>query len=52
MLNTGILPEKIKITKIIPVYKKEDDTLFANYRPISLLPTVYKIFEKTIFKQL
>ncbi len=52
MLNTGIFPEKLKIAKIIPVHKKEDDTLFTNYRPISLLPTISKIFETIIFKQL
>ncbi len=52
MLNTGIFSEKLNIAKIIPVYKKEDDTLFTNYRPKSLLPTVSKIFENVIFKQL
>ncbi len=51
MLNTGIFPDKLKIVKIIPILKK-DETLFTNYRPISLLPAISKIFEKVIFKQL
>ncbi len=46
MLTTGSFAEKLKIAKIIPVYKKEDDTHFTNYRPISLLPTISKIFEQ------
>ncbi len=52
MLNTVISPDKLKIAKIIPVYKKEDNTFFTNYRPISLLPTMSKLVEKNIFKQL
>ncbi len=32
--------------------KKDDQTQFANYRPISFLPTISKIFERVIFKQL
>ncbi len=50
MLNTGIFPDKLKIAKISPIHKKEDDALFTNYRPISLLPAISKIFEKVIFK--
>ncbi len=49
VLNTAIFADKLNIAKIIPVYKKEDDTLFTNYRPISLLPTISKIFEKKYF---
>jgi hypothetical protein len=52
MLNSGIFPDKLKIAKIIPIYKKEEETLFNNYRPISLLPAISYIFEKIIFKQL
>ncbi len=52
MLNTGIFPDKLKIAKIIPIYKKDDETLFTNYTSISLLPTIFKIFEKVIFMQI
>ncbi len=49
---TRIFPEKLKIAKIITVYKKDDETVFTNYRPISLLPAISKVFEKVPFKQL
>ncbi len=52
MLNSGTFPNKLKIAKIVPIHKKDDETLFANYRSISLLPAISKIFEKVIFKQL
>ncbi len=51
MHNTGIFPNKQKIAKIIH-NTQENETLFTNYRPISLLPAIFKIFEKVIFKQL
>ncbi len=52
MINTRIFPDKLKIAKIIPIFKKDDETQFTNYRPISHLPTISKIFERVIFKQL
>ena len=35
-----------------PVYKKKDPTLAENYRPVSVLPTFSKVFERIIQKQL
>ena len=51
-LVTGIFPTKLKIAKVLPLYKKEDPTLRDNYRPVSLLPSISKVFEKIDFNQL
>ena len=37
-LDTGIIPDDLKIAKVIPIYKSSDPSLLKNYRPISLLP--------------
>ena len=47
-LTTGIFPDKKKIAKVQPIYKNEDQTLIQNYRPMSLLPSISKVFEKII----
>ena len=49
---TGIFPDLCKIAKVIPIFKKENELLCENYRPISLLPVFSKIIEKTIYIQL
>ena len=51
-LETGIFPNKLKISKIIPLFKNGDKLFMQNYRPISLLPVISKIFEKVVFHQL
>ena len=33
-----IVPEELKLAKVIPVYKGEDDQIIQNYKPISILP--------------
>ena len=52
MLTTGIFPDKLKIAKVIPLFKKGDKSIFSNYKPISLLPSISKLFEKVIYQQL
>ena len=52
MSKLGIFPDQLKILKVLPLYKKDDDSNFSNYRPISLLPSIYKIFEKAILEQI
>ncbi len=51
-LTTGIFPNKLKIAKVIPIHKKNSRKLVSNYRPISVLPVVSKVFETVIFDQL
>ena len=48
ILNTGVFPSQLKIAKVIPIFKKDDNNIFNNYRPILLLPVLSKVVEKVI----
>jgi len=48
---TGIVPENLKIAKVIPIYKKADADNFSNYRPVSVLPCFSKILERLVFNR-
>ena len=50
-LETGKVPDMIKIAKVIPIYKAKSPSLYTNYRPISLLPSISKIIEKVVHKR-
>ena len=51
-LRTGIFPNALKTAKITPIFKKGDPHVTDNYRPISLLPIISKVFEKVVFLQM
>ena len=51
-INTGVVPSAWKIARIIPIHKSGSTSDFDNYRPISVLPSVSKIIEKIVHKQL
>ena len=52
MLKTGNFPENLKLADIIPVFKKKNTLHKVNYRPVSVLPSISKVFEKLMQKQL
>ena len=37
-LNAGILPDKAKVAKVTPIFKKGGKSSNSNYRPMSVLP--------------
>ena len=51
-LNEGCFPNMWKLAHVIPIFKKGDKSLPSNYRPISLLSCVGKIFERVVFKHM
>ena len=46
------MKDELKLANVIPIFKKGDRSNCENYRPISILPTFSKIFEKIIFDQI
>ena len=50
--QTGIFPDRMKIAKVIPLYKANNKHHFTNYRPVSLLSQFSKILEKLFNKRL
>ena len=45
-------PKKLKIAKVILFFKKDDKLLMDNYRPVSLVTSISKVFEKVAHQQL
>ena len=51
-LTQGVFPEKLKIANVIPLYKTDYSMSFNNYRPVSLLCALSKIFEKVMYDRI
>ena len=48
-LSGGIFPSSSKIAKVVPLHKSGNKTNVNNYRPISVLPVLSKVFGRVVF---
>ena len=51
-IDSGIFPEKLKMGRVIPLYKEGAHNDVSNYRPITTLSVFSKIFEKHVHKRM
>ena len=51
-LLEGIFPQEMKLENVIPLSKSGDHELFNSYRPVSILCTLSKVFEKIMYSRL
>ena len=49
---SGIFPSNLKLADVTPAHKKGDRTDKSNYRPISILTNISKVFERLMFYQM
>ena len=50
-IKKGYFPQALKIAEIVPIFKKGNRENCCNYRPISILSSFAKIFEKCLHEQ-
>ena len=51
-METNIFPLEIAIEKVFPIFKAGDQSDEDNYRPISVIPSVGRVFERLIYEQM
>ena len=51
-IHEDYFPTKLKYANVIPLFKKNSNTDKSNYRPISILPSISKVFERSLFHQI
>ena len=51
-ISEGVFPKSLKSAEVIPIFKKGNKSEISNYRPISLLPPLSKIFERHLHNNL
>ena len=52
IIDQTILQSLLKLPDVTPVFKKGNPQSIKNYRPVSVLPNVSKIFERIMLKQI
>ena len=48
-LEEGIFPSQLKIANVLPLFNAEESFQFNNYRPVSLMCIISKVFEKLMY---
>ena len=51
-LCEGVFPKELKLARVIPLFKAEDAMLVNNYRPVSVLPLLSKLFERVMYNRI
>ena len=51
-IETKVFPDDLKIRKVTPIFKSERKDDLNNYHPITVLPTVERVMERLIYKQI
>ena len=51
-LQTGVFPDIFKVARVQPILKSGEKTNVSNFRPISILCVLSKVFEKNIHKHI
>ena len=50
-LIQGVVPDDLKSARVIPLFKKNDKTEVSNFRPVSILCILSKVFERVVYDQ-
>ena len=50
--NNNFYPNSLKTADVTPIHKAKEQFLPKNYRPVSLIPTISKLFERNMFNQI
>jgi exonuclease III len=51
-VQEGQFPANMKLGKMVPIYKKGNRKELANYRPVTILPVLSKVFERMVYNRL
>ena len=50
-LVQGVVPDDFKSARVVPLCKKSDKARVGNYRPVSILMIISKVFERVVYDQ-
>ena len=51
-LSDGVIPEKLQVALVTPVFKANNNEEFSNYKPISRIPYFSKMLEEIMYKRI